>query len=282
MEGLDQPTSYAEVNLVLREVLASVHSLLGKHFSGMYLYGSLAGGDFDRESDVDYVVVTDAEIPDETFGALDAMHQRIAAMDLWCATQLEGSYLPMAALREFDAARALYNHIDRGPGERLQRMHLDDSLLSRAWWGGWVILRHTLRERGIILAGPAPETFIEPVSPDELREAVVPLLRGWTKGILDDPSQMEHYGYQAYTVLTVCRILYTRENGSIGSKPAAAHWGQETLDPRWKGLIEGALIGRQHPERKPAPEGVRATLEFILFALERSHQPQTLSQLSQI
>ena len=60
----------------------------------MYLYGSLASGDFDRESDVDYVVVTDTEIPDETFQALDAMHQRIAAMDLWCATQLEGSYLP--------------------------------------------------------------------------------------------------------------------------------------------------------------------------------------------
>ena len=160
-------------------------------------------------------------------------------------------------------------------------MHLDDPLLSRAWWGGWVILRHTLRERGIILAGPAPETFIDPVSPDELREAVVPLLRGWSKGILDDPAQMEHYGYQAYTVLTVCRILYTLENGSIVSKRAAAHWAQEALDARWKALIEGALIGRQHPERKPAPDDVKATLAFIVFALERSSEPQALSQTSQ-
>lgn len=269
MEFLEQPTVYPEVNDVLREVLTSIRSILGERLVGMYLYGSLTTGDFDRESDVDYVVLTDAEIEDETFRALDRMHQRIATMDVWCATQLEGSYLPLSAIHEFDALRGLYNHIDRGQGERLQRMHLDDPLLSRAWWGGWVILRQTLREHGIALVGPAPVTIIDPVSPSELREAVVPLLKGWTQKILDDRSQIENRGYQAYTVLTVCRILYTLENGSLVSKPVAAKWAQKTLDPSWQTLVERARIGRHYPKLQTQPDDMAATLAFIRFALEQ-------------
>jgi len=272
VESIEQPTAYPEVNLLLRELLTGVHSILRVEFVGMYLYGSLASGDFDRESDVDYIVVTDDVISDNLFSALDVMHQRLATMDAWCATQLEGSYTPRAALRQYDPVRALHIHIDRGEGERPQRMHIDDPLLSRAWWGGWVILRHTLLERGIILAGPAPLTIIDPLSPDDLREAAVALLKGWTKAILDDPAQMENRGYQSYTVLTLCRILYTLDSGSIVSKPVAARWAQETMDPHWENLIERARIGRQHPSLKTEPDDINATLDLIRHTLECSQQ----------
>ena len=38
--------------------------------------------------------------------------------------------------------------------------------------GYWPIHRHILREQGVVLAGPPPRTLIDPVQPDELREAV--------------------------------------------------------------------------------------------------------------
>ena len=48
------PTAYPDVNAVLAELSASVQTVLGHHFVGMYLYGSLALGDFNpRSSDID-------------------------------------------------------------------------------------------------------------------------------------------------------------------------------------------------------------------------------------
>ncbi|MBA3256436.1 MAG: nucleotidyltransferase domain-containing protein [Pyrinomonadaceae bacterium] len=96
------PTPYADVNSVLLELLTGVQNILGSHFVGMYLYGSLANGDFDQDSDVDFVVVTDNEISADLFLALRALHVQIATLDSWCATQLDGSYISQRALRRYD------------------------------------------------------------------------------------------------------------------------------------------------------------------------------------
>ncbi|MCJ7583550.1 MAG: DUF4111 domain-containing protein [Anaerolineales bacterium] len=226
MKSLNHPIPYPEVNAILHELLTSVQSILGDHFIGMYLFGSLATGDFDQDSDVDYVVVTDDVLSNELVSALQDMHMSIATIDSWCATQLEGSYVPQGALRRYDPVRALHLHIDRGKGERLNKMQLDNSPPSRAWWGGWVLLRDSLREKGITLAGPAPRTLIDPVSPEELEQAAQAILQGWAAQILDTPAEIDSRGYQSYTVLTLCRILYTLQNSSVASKPVAARWAQ--------------------------------------------------------
>src|SRR5713226_5764624 len=41
------PTPYAGINAVLQHFLASIQAIVGSHFRGMYLSGSLALGDFD-------------------------------------------------------------------------------------------------------------------------------------------------------------------------------------------------------------------------------------------
>jgi len=270
MESLNHPTLYPKVNLVLQDLLPSVQSILGHHFLGMYLYGSLATGDFDCDSDVDYVVVTDDVLSNELVSALQDMHARIATIDSWCATQLEGSYVPQGALRQYDPVHALHLHIDRGKGEQLKKMQLDNALLSRAWWGGWVLLRDSLREKGVTLVGPAPRTLIDTVSPEELRQAALAILHGWAAQILDTPTEIDSRGYQPYTVLTLCRILFTLQNGSVASKPVAARWAQETLDQRWAPLIERAWVGRSNPDLKAQADEVHETLDFIRYTLASS------------
>src|SRR2546423_4926058 len=98
----------------------------------------------------------------------------------------------------------------------------------------WIVQRYTLRERGITLAGPAPQSLIDPVSPDDLRRAMLDILHGWWALMLDDPAPLRRRGYQSYTVLSLCRLLYTLEYGAVVSKPVAARWAQETLDARWR------------------------------------------------
>jgi len=238
-------------------------SILGSQFIGMYLDGSLTSGDFDQDSDIDFVVVTDDDISGDLFLALQAMHDRIATIDSPYAVQLEGSYISQHGLRRFDPEHALHPNIERGNGERLKMVYHDD------WW---IIHPYILRERGITITGPAPQTLIDPVSPDDLRRAMLSLLRGWATQILNHPNKIDSRGYQSYTVLSLSRILYTLQLGDVVSKPVAAQWAKETLGAQWVSLIDRAWVGRHHPQERAATEDINGTLDFVRFALESSQR----------
>lgn len=257
------PTPYPDVNKILDLLLTSVKEILKDQFIGMYLFGSLANGDFDQNSDIDALVVTGAEISENMFSALHAMHVGIAETDSPWAIQLEVSYIPQDALRRFDPTRKLHPHIDRGSGEKLHVMQHESD---------WVIQRYILRERGITLEGPAPQSLIDPVSPNELRQAVGDVLPLWAKPILDDPLKIKSRGYQSFIVLSLCRMLYTLQYGAIISKPVAAHWAQDTLDRQWIPLIRRAWLGRQKPELEAQPEDIKGTFRLIRYTLEYSKQ----------
>src|ERR1043166_2945371 len=73
------PTPYPDVNEILDKLLSNVREILQDQFIGMYLFGSLANGDFDKFSDIDVLVVTNNDISDRVFSALQSMHTRIAS-----------------------------------------------------------------------------------------------------------------------------------------------------------------------------------------------------------
>jgi predicted nucleotidyltransferase len=227
-----RPTPYPDVNALLAVLLAEVQTVLKEQFAGLYLYGSLAVGDFNVHSDVDFVVATTDTLPDETVSALAAMHDRIAAGGMAWTTELEGSYIPLAALRRYDRAAAVHPHLDRGIGERLAVVQHDSD---------WVIQRYSLREYGIMVAGPPVQTLIDPISPAELRRAVLDIVQEWWTPMLEDPVQLRHDGYHTYAILTMCRILYTLQHGTIVSKLAAARWAQGWLHERPAALVKRAL-----------------------------------------
>lgn len=224
-------TPYPDVNAALRLLLAGVREVLGPRLVGLYLSGSLASGGFEPlRSDVDFVAVTDDALPDEMLPALKAMHARVTASGLPWAAKLEGVYIPQRALRRYDPAQAWH------PALRVDGSFDVDGLGS-----DWIIQLYTLREQGIALAGPGPQTLIDPVLPDDLRQAALATLREWWAPMLGDHARLRSREYQAYAALTMCRALYTLQFGAVGSKALAARWAQETLGGRWEALIEMAL-----------------------------------------
>ena len=210
-----------------------MQTTLGSSLVGFYLDGSIALGEFEADrSDIDFVVVTDGDTPPEMFVTLAALHARLAVEAPRWGPELEGSYVPRDAIRHHDARPAPHPYIDRGTG-RLEIVRQES--------GYWVIHRYVLREYGVALIGPEPRTFIDPVRPDDLRRAVSDVLREWWMPMLEEPMRLQGWGYRCYAVLTMCRMLYSLSHGTIVSKRVAAHWTQQTLGPRWEGVVRDAL-----------------------------------------
>jgi predicted nucleotidyltransferase len=257
------PTPYPDVNLIVKELLASVQEVLKNHLVGMYLEGSLAHGGFDPDSDIDFVVVTDESVSEDCFLALQAMHDRIARLDSGWSIQLEGSYVSRHALSRHDPAQIRHPNIERGSGERLKMADHEEA---------WNIHRYILREHGIPLMGPPPKTLVDPVSTEDLRQSMLSLLSSWATHLLQYPQEMNQRGYQSYVVLSLCRILYTLEFGKVVSKPLAVGWAKENLDGMWRGLIDRAWAGRHNPGLPAEAEDIRQTQDLIRFTIAYSQQ----------
>lgn len=242
------PTPYRDVNIVLGELLSGAKNILGNAFFAMYLYGSLSSGDFNpATSDIDFLIVTDGELPGETVAALEQLHT-----DLWnsgsrWAHRLEGCYIPRAELRRHEPNRPPRPGVNEG------------KFFLEGVGSDWVIQRHVIREHGVVLAGPPPQTLIDPVRPEDLKQSVLAIMDEWWAPMLDRPEFLRNGGYQAFAVLTMCRTLYTLEHGEIASKPVSARWAIQILGDRWRELIERSLV----MEHDAPVDILSETLDFI-------------------
>jgi hypothetical protein len=242
--------------------VTGVQAVLGEKFLAAYLQGSFALGDWDIDSDVDFLIAVDRNISEDELAALQVLHARIYDLDSHWAQHLEGSYFPKEILRCGDPTRQPLPYLDNTSRELTWSNH-DNELVVR-----WVA-----REHGICLAGPHPHELIDPISADDLRREVWATMQDWAGEIFSGRYQVDNRWAQPFVVLSYCRMLHTLHNGRIESKPSGARWAVENLDGRWAGLIQRARQERPNPSRKvrqPAdPADFESTREFVRYALER-------------
>ena len=230
-------TAYDDVNAILDILLNGTKEILKEQFIGMYLYGSLSSGDFDpNSSDIDFVIVTENILADETISALEYLHQRIWASGMKWASKLEGSYIPQNLIRRHDPDGPACPTVNEG------KFYVDQC------GSDWMIQRHVIREYGVALDGLDPKMLIDFVTPDDIRGAVLGVLREWWFRMLDNPKWLKDHGseYHAYAILSMCRALHALKHGTIVSKPVAAKWAQEEFGKEWSGTIEESLSTRSH------------------------------------
>jgi hypothetical protein len=264
---------YPELRSVLEAFVAGVQSALGRNFIGAYLVGSLATGDFDLDSDVDFLVVTNADLREQELQSLQANHVNIHALACYPARHLEGSYISFEMLRRGDLVgiEPLW-YVDNGSTS------LERSLHDNQWHVRWV-----LRERGITLAGPDPKTLLDEVRPETLRREIVQAMQELERRFVAEMDQP--FGWfkmrfgQSFTVLTVCRMLQTCQTGTVESKRSAVEWAGQVLEPAWRELIRRAWTERTgvrygEKVRQPAEiQLVRETVRFLTYARSLSTMP---------
>ncbi len=260
------PTPFAELNAVLADFSGRLQATLGDALVGLYLQGSFAHGGGDLSSDVDWIAVTARSLTDADEAALNALHAALFAGDSPWARRLDGSYIPQDALRRTAPGRPPLHYLDNGSRTLVRSAH-DDTQVVR-----WV-----LREHGVTLFGPSPQTLIAPVGADDLRAEVRAVMDEWGAALIADPTPMDNRWYQPFVVLSYCRMLQTLETGRIGSKPDALRWARATLEPRWHGLIARAWESRGDAaaliHEAADPYDLRATVAFIDAARSRDRAP---------
>jgi hypothetical protein len=249
-------TGYPAVDALLARLLAGVRGALGDELVGFYVYGSLSLGDFDPESsDIDFLAATRGVLGDERLAALAALHHEIASSGLAYAERLEGSYIPLRALRRYDPADNEHPTIG-----------MDWAFGIGPHKTNWIIERHILREHGRALYGPPPRDLIDPVGPDALRATTREILLGFWAEQLHGPEWLRTRAYQAFAILTMCRALNTLAEGTVLTKPAAAVWAKCALAPAWTPLIDRALDQRHDY----APDDMAEMLRFVAWAVVRA------------
>lgn len=97
-------TPFPDLDRVLAALVDGAREVLGANFVGAYLQGSFALGDGDRYSDVDWAIALREDADTTTEAALNAMHARLHALPAQWAQHLEGSYFPLAVLRDLATA----------------------------------------------------------------------------------------------------------------------------------------------------------------------------------
>jgi predicted nucleotidyltransferase len=253
------PEVYPEVDALLEVLLASLRRVLGDKLIGLYVFGSLAVGDFDVGiSDVDLVAALDDYATGEDLDALAQMHTDIVTeLPTW-ADRVEVAYIPLAELRVYNPD---YEQPRVSPGEPFHVGRVGSD---------WVRNRAVVRDHGITVFGPDPATLIDPVSRAELLANVRDNAIMWRHKLRDEPP--ERLGGRAYAVLTLCRLLYgRRHDAALASKRVAAEWTMAVL-PEHSALIDRALAIRADPTRLPetaiTPTDVSDFAAIITAAIE--------------
>jgi len=260
---------YPELRDVLNMFVDEISAELRENLVGIYLVGSIASGDFDLDSDVDFLVVTNTELTEANMKALQDIQIKIHGFDCYPAKHLEGSYISISDLNDWSTVgqKKLY-YFDNGSTAYEQSTH------DNQWHVRWI-----LRERGITLVGQKPETILKSIPLNEMFSEIKTTMLQVMKLFEDEINRPlsffnSKFG-QSFAVLTYCRMLHILHTGTVQSKKAGVKWAKQFVEPKWVNIIDQAWNER---------EGVRflvkirqraeltllyETLDFIKYAVEQ-------------
>ena len=261
---------YPELREVLKIFVTEIKAELVENLIGIYMVGSLASGDFDLDSDVDFLVVTDTELSETNKRSLQEIQTKIHSIDCYPAKHLEGSYISIRDLNNWGTVgeKKLY-YFDNGSTTFEQSTH------DNKWHVRWI-----LRERGITLIGQKPETILQLIPLDELfseiKTTMLRVMKEFEDEINRPLSFLNSQFGQSFAVLTYCRMLHTLHTGTVQSKKAGAKWAKQFVEPKWIKPIDQAWNEREGV-RFGVKIGQRAdlkllyeTLEFMKYAVAQS------------
>ena len=279
-------TPNQDLDQFLHHWILRLHALLGENFAGAYLHGSLAVGDFDEASDVDFLVVLHDDIPEVGVDSIHRLHSELGRLPGPWAQNFEGSYAPAFAIRRLSTEPRDPPGEPRPDGVREPGMWRPEPFAYPFWfvsgdekparreYDNCHLVRWVVLEKGIRLAGPPANELIDPVSGDDLRREAAEILVGNRPRLSPELSWFQSAYGQASGVLTCARALEMLATGEVGSKRSAVTFAQSRLEPRWAELVAAAFAERslsgesEYRHRRPESRAITDTIAFGQWAAD--------------
>jgi predicted nucleotidyltransferase len=208
-------------------------NLLLKYFNeniiGIYLFGSLTYGGFDKESsDIDIVVISKKLFQNNELDLLKYYHKELLESNISWSKRIEVSYTPLEMFKENEPPK-------------IPRPYYNEIFYNEATYGNeWLINNYLLYNYGITIYGPEFKTLVKnPIDIKDVQKACIQdFYKEWLPKI-DDDKYLSNDHYQAYVILNLCRILYTIINAETANKTLSAKWVKENYK-QWNTLINEA------------------------------------------
>jgi hypothetical protein len=221
-----EPRGDDQVPEVVAELARQLRALLGDRLVGVYLGGSATMGDFEpASSDYDVLVVTEGALTARDVEQLERLHRQLVC-DYADARRLEGDYAPRHVLVPSGTTIPVPGFV----GGQF-RADVEDIMLSADNLAN-------MRATGIAVYGPPPRDVLPHVTEDDVRAAVLGLLR-------DGPGECATEPAAASELLNLVRSLCTLQTGQPRTKSEGARWAIGHVARQWHDVIRRAEAVRR-------------------------------------
>lgn len=259
-------TPYQDINDVLILLSNNMKAILGENLIGLYLFGSLAYGDFNPDSsDIDVVAMIDHKLNPKALAAIKEMHKTIGEFYLTWQERLECSYTPIAMLK-----------VTLPPLE--PRPYYGGGIFYDAapYGNEWIINNYLLYEHGVTLLGVDFKTLMQPINILDVQKACIRDLFAEWEPKISDAAWLNNSHYQAYLVLNLCRILYTVMCAKTGTKKVSAEWVKNKFGSAWHPLIDAA----QQWKYGMTVSFKKETIAFLRFTIDQIKHTDVYRQMN--
>jgi len=249
-----------QLSVLLRRIAGDFPILLDDNLVGIYLWGSLTYDAFDPGcSDVDAVVVIRRDLSRSEFTALARWLRQAWRTNPW-ARRLD---MRLVINKEF---------LDKK--SRCCGFYPYTGKLVRHGSDGNPIIWLNVGKCGVTLWGRDARSIAPAVSARRLSAALQLEMEYLREGLEKNRGKRsdEAFRYNAYAVLTACRILYTARYRTLVSKEKAYRWTRASLPRVWHPVLETTWGNRLRNQGATTSRLETDAVAFLRFARQRLFQ----------
>lgn len=241
------------IESIVNDVSDKIKQMFGDNMIGIYLFGSLVLGDFDENfSDIDLMIVLKRDINKDEFEKIKDLQKYISEEYSRFGTDgIEMIFVSTETIKSYLVKETFLTAV--APGNPLETIVCKPEFL---------IYFYIVRNYGeTILGTPKKEVFPEISKTDfvNMSNSValenIPYWKESCKKTLHE---------QFYSVITLCRALYIKENKTCPSKLEAKNWAKNKY-PNFKDIIEYAWNQRGKWKETDKPTDEHKYQEIIKF-----------------
>lgn len=238
---------------LLQAIARDFPLVLRENLVGIYLWGSLTYDAFDETcSDVDFIVVTQRDLDHREFSELDNWFKEAAQRNRWVKRIDMRFVIDGEFLEKTSRCCGFYHHTGK---------------LVRTGSDGNPIICINIGQSGITLWGKDTKLITPQVSEQILNEGLLLELNYLKEGLASRIGERsdQAFVYNAYAVLTACRILYSAHHRTLVSKDQAVSWTMQSVPPIWLPVIHAAKQNRLKNRGATTPQSEEDAIRFVDF-----------------